>query len=69
MREDIVAARQTLKAHCPRVTASWQLLGISVELEGVGFWNPSRSTKGALPNGAELRPITNLKIASGCGIP
>jgi hypothetical protein len=69
MREDIVAARQMLKEHCPRVTASWQLLGISVELEGVGFWNPSHSTKGALPNGAELRPITNLRIASGCGIP
>jgi hypothetical protein len=69
MREEIVAARQMLKAHCPQVTASWQLLGISVELEGVGFWNPLRSTKGALPNGAELRPITNLKIASGCGIP
>jgi hypothetical protein len=69
MREDIIAARQMLKAHCPRVTASWQLLGISVELEGVGFWNPSHSTKGALANGAELRPITNLKIASGCGIP
>jgi hypothetical protein len=69
MREEMIAARQTLKSHCPRVTANWQLLGISVELEGVGFWNPSRSTKGALPNGAELRPITNLKIASGCGIP
>jgi hypothetical protein len=69
MREEITAARQVLKTHCPRVTPSWQLLGISVELEGVGFWNPVRTTKGALPNGAELRPITNLKIASGCGIP
>jgi hypothetical protein len=69
MREEIVAAREMLKAHCPQVTPSWQLLGISVELEGVGFWNPSHITKGALPNGAELRPITNLKIASGCGIP
>jgi hypothetical protein len=69
MRQQIVAARQMLKEHCPPVTASWQLLGISVELEGVGFWNPSNVTKGALPNGAELRPITNLKIASGCGIP
>ena len=69
MRRQIVAARDELKDHCPRVTASWQLLGISVELTGVGFWNPVRSTKGALPNGAELRPVTGLTIASGCGIP
>ena len=69
MRAQIIAARKALTTPCPRVTPNWQLLGISVELEGVGFWNPVRITKGALPNGAELRPLTNLKIASGCGIP
>lgn len=69
MREQIIAARKALTTPCARVTPSWQLLGISVALEGVGFWNPLRITKGALPNGAELRPVTSLKIASGCGIP
>jgi hypothetical protein len=34
---------------------SWQLLGATVVISGVGFWNPARTTRGALPNGAELR--------------
>ena len=35
---------------------------------GVGFWNPRAVTRGALPTGAELRPLTNFKIVSGCGV-
>jgi hypothetical protein len=68
-RADIVAARQLLVGHCPAVTPAWQLLGVSVEVEGVGFWDPARNTRGALPNGAEIRPVTNLAIDSGCGFP
>ncbi|MES1248163.1 MAG: hypothetical protein ABUS54_10865 [Actinomycetota bacterium] len=67
-RTGMIAARKQLTDHCPTVTASWQLLGATVELGGVGFWNPTRSTRGALPNGAELRPVTNFKIVNGCGI-
>jgi hypothetical protein len=50
------------------VTAAWQLLGVTVDVAGVGFWNPSKRTRGALVNGAELRPLTNLRIVSGCGV-
>lgn len=67
-RTGMISARKQLTSHCPTVTAAWQLLGATVELGGVGFWNPSRATRGALPNGAELRPVTNLKIVNGCGI-
>jgi hypothetical protein len=67
-RTGMIAARKQLTDHCPTVTAAWQLLGATVELGGVGFWNPSTTTRGALPNGAELRPVTNLKIVNGCGI-
>jgi hypothetical protein len=67
-RTGMIAARQELTSHCPQVLWSWQLLGITVDLTGVGFWNPSRVTRGALPNGAELRPLTNFEIVSGCGI-
>ena len=67
-RSGMIAARRELTSHCPQVTAAWQLLGITVDIGGVGFWNPSRVTRGALPNGAELRPLTNFKIVSGCGI-
>ena len=44
-----------------------QLLGITVDIGGVGFWNPTSKTRGALPTGAELRPVTNFKIVNGCG--
>lgn len=67
-RTGMISARKQLTGHCPTVRPGWQLLGATVELGGVGFWNPSRATRGALPNGAELRPVTNLKIVNGCGI-
>jgi len=67
-RTGMIAARQQLTSHCPPVKAAWQLLGATVELGGVGFWNSSRATRGALPSGAELRPVTNFKIVNGCGI-
>jgi hypothetical protein len=69
MRSDILSARRLLVSSCPLVTPAWQLLGVSVEVEGVGFWDPARYTRGALPNGAEIRPVTNLAIDSGCGFP
>jgi hypothetical protein len=67
-RTGMIAARRELTEHCPTVKPTWELLGITVDLAGVGFWNPSRATRGALPNGAELRPLTNFKIVTGCGI-
>ena len=45
----------------------WWPLGASVRMTGVGYWNPVRTTLGALGNGAELRPVTGLKIINGCG--
>jgi hypothetical protein len=67
-RNSIIAARKTFTSHCPRVTPAWLLLGATVDINGVGFWNPVRTTRGALPNGAELRPVTNLSIDFGCGV-
>ena len=67
-RTGMIAARKMLTEHCPKPTAQWQLLGASVDVSGVGFWNPVHTTRGALPNGAELRPLTNLSIVAGCGI-
>jgi hypothetical protein len=67
-RTGMIAARKAFTEHCPRVTAQWQLVGATVDVSGVGFWNPVRTTRGALPNGAELRPLTNLHIVAGCGV-
>lgn len=36
-------------------------------ITGVGFWNPVKTTLGALGNGAELRPVTSLTLLEGCG--
>jgi hypothetical protein len=67
-RAGMLAARQRFTSRCARVTAAWQLIGITVDIVGAGFWNPSTATRGALPNGAELRPVTSLKVVSGCGV-
>jgi hypothetical protein len=67
-RSAMVAARQQFTSRCAQVTAAWQLLGATVDVAGVGFWNPSTRTRGALANGAELRPLTSLRIVSGCGV-
>jgi hypothetical protein len=67
-RTGMIAARREFMSHCEPVTAAWQLLGATVDVAGVGFWNPSKRTRGALQNGAELRPLTNLRIVSGCGV-
>jgi len=67
-RTGMIAARNELTSHCPRPTAQWQLLGATVDLSGVGFWDPVHTTRGALPNGADLRPLTNLSLVAGCGI-
>jgi hypothetical protein len=67
-RTGMIAARHQFTTHCDSVTAAWQLLGTTVDVAGVGFWNPSKRTRGALQNGAELRPLTNLRVVSGCGV-
>lgn len=67
-RTGMIAARRSFTSRCPRATAAWELLGVTVDVAGVGFWNPSLATRGALSNGAELRPLTNLRIVSGCGV-
>jgi hypothetical protein len=67
-RTGMMTARRQFTSHCAPATAVWQLLGATVDVAGVGFWNSSKRTRGALPNGAELRPLTDLHIVSGCGV-
>jgi hypothetical protein len=66
-RAAILAARKTITSECQKVTPTWQFVGATVQLAGVGYWNPVRSTKGALPNGAELRPVVSFTPLQGCG--
>jgi hypothetical protein len=67
-RAQIVATRNAVLKQCGAAPATWQPLGATVDLTGVGFWNPVKTTAGALKNGAELRPLLSLKITQGCGV-
>jgi hypothetical protein len=66
-RGQLLAARNLFMKECPAVSSQWLPIGATAQLSGVGFWNPVRTTAGALKNGAELRPVTGLKITQGCG--
>jgi hypothetical protein len=66
-RTDILAARTAFLKACPAPTPAWRTLGATVTIAGVGFWNPVKTTLGALGNGAELRPITSFDLLEGCG--
>jgi hypothetical protein len=67
LRKAMIGARNGFVKHCPAATPSWQMLGAHAVIYGVGFWNPSKATQGALANGAELRPLVGLTITQGCG--
>jgi hypothetical protein len=66
-RGQMLAARNSFLSGCPAPTTDWQMLGATADLSGVGFWNPVKTTMGALKNGAELRPLVGVSITQGCG--
>lgn len=66
-RAAIVAARTAFTKACGAPPAAWKTLAATVTLTGVGFWNPVKTTLGALGNGAELRPVTGFSLLEGCG--
>jgi hypothetical protein len=67
LRKALVGARTGFTKQCPAATNEWQMLGAHAVIFGVGFWNPVKTTQGALPSGAELRPLVGLTITQGCG--
>jgi hypothetical protein len=66
-RGQMLTARNNFLSGCPAPTNDWQLLGATADLSGVGFFNPVKTTMGALKNGAELRPLVGMNITQGCG--
>jgi hypothetical protein len=64
-RQDIVAAWH-LFAKCAKASTSWQALGAIFFVRGVGFWGPKAVERGGAPNGAELHPVTGLRVVAGC---
>jgi hypothetical protein len=65
-------ARTQMKAawqqftECARATPQWQSLGAVAYVGGVGFWGPKGRGRGQAINGAELHPVTGIRIVAGC---
>src|SRR5580765_5005873 len=65
MRADILAARRIIE-NCGNPTSNWQSFGPIFFVRGVGYWGAKPTSRGTAPNGAELHPVTGLRIVAGC---
>jgi hypothetical protein len=65
-RDAIAAAWHLFQAKCAKPAPNWQSLGAIFFVRGIGFWSDERPIRGAAPNGAELHPVTGLRIVVGC---
>jgi hypothetical protein len=65
-RAEVIATWLAFVAKCGKGTSSWQSLGAVFFVRGVGFWSQKRQLRGAAPNGAELHPVTGLRIVVSC---
>jgi hypothetical protein len=65
-RRAVRATRASFVARCGDPKPAWQDLGAVVDVSGVGFWSSRHLTSQAAPNGAELQPITSLRLIVGC---
>ena len=64
-RKDIATTFNLFASECG-TAKDWQPLGAIVFIRGIGYWSQRRSLKGAARNGAELHPVTGLRIVAGC---
>ena len=65
-RRAVLATRARFVARCGDPKPGWQDLGAVVNVSGVGFWSGRHLTSQAAPNGAELQPVTSLRLIAGC---
>jgi hypothetical protein len=65
-RPQLAAVWKQFVGACAQPTSSWQPLGAIAYIGGVGFWGQKRTIKGAARNGAELHPVTDIRIVAGC---
>jgi hypothetical protein len=65
-RPKIAAVWKQFVGACAEPTSSWQPLGAIAYIGGIGFWSQKRTVRGAARNGAELHPVTDIRIVAGC---
>jgi hypothetical protein len=66
-RTDIASTYRDFVTSCGKPNDSWQPLGAVAYVRGVGYWSQRRTAHGTAANGAELHPVTGLRIVAGCG--
>jgi hypothetical protein len=67
-RSALTSVYRRFAASCGNGSPDWQPLGAVAYVSGVGFWSSrSQPDRGAAPNGAQLRPVTGLRMVAGCG--
>jgi hypothetical protein len=67
-RDAIEAVWSAFFGSCGRPLRSWQPQGVVAYVSGVGFWSSRfKQRRHAAPNGAELHPVTGLRVVAGCG--
>jgi len=65
-RRLVAAVRARFVSSCGQPRSESQDLGAVGYVSGVGFWSPRRLPHEAAPNGAELQPVTGLRLIAGC---
>jgi hypothetical protein len=65
-RAGVISTWQGFVGKCGKGTSSWQSLGAIFFVQGIGFWSQKRQLRGAAPNGAELHPVTGLRVVVSC---
>ena len=66
-RDQIAKVWKQFASDCAHAKTDWQPLGAIVYVQGVGYWSQrQQGLRGAAPNGAELHPVTGLRIVVGC---
>jgi hypothetical protein len=65
-RADIQAAWRLFVLKCGKPTLDWKSFGGILFVRGIGYWSQKQPLRGTAPNGAELHPVTGLRIVAGC---
>jgi hypothetical protein len=66
-RTDLLKTWRFFLSECAEANSGgWQKLGAIIYVRGVGFWSQRGPKRGSARNGAELYPVTGLRVVSGC---
>ena len=65
-RRTLAATRARFLTTCGRPDGTLQDLGAVAYVDGVGFWTSHPDAREAAANGAELQPVTSLRLIAGC---